>query len=122
MTLALTFLLIFGVGPALFIGLCRLSPDMRGVASLWVLAGGCTGLAFAVKSGAVTPGLGATAQALVPLAALWLAWIAVLALCMLAIRARVQDAATLRWAHAIGAMATTLPWFGLYTAQMVSER
>ena len=122
MTLVLTFLVIFGVGPAVFLGLCRLSPDTRGVASLWLIAAGATGLAFAVKSGALAFGLGPTAQALVPLTALWMAWIAVLALCMLVLRARVQDAATLRWAHAIGAMATTLPWFGLYTAQMVSER
>lgn len=122
MTLALTFLVIFAVGPALFMAFCRLAPDLRAIAFLWLVAAACTAGAFAVTSGLVPLALGAAGQALVPLAALWLAWIAVLALCMLAIRARVQDGATLRWAHAIGAMATTLPWFGLYTAQMVSER
>jgi len=53
--------------------------------------------------------------------ALWLAWIAVLALCVLAVRARVRSPLIVKWTGAIGAMATTLPWFGLYAAQMMSE-
>jgi len=50
---------------------------------------------------------------------LWIGWVMVLTLCVLALRARLPDPVVSKAAFTLGAMATTLPWFGLYTAQMI---
>jgi len=119
MTLFLMFAVVFLAGPLVFWGLARRAPSRGNVIGLWGIAAATIGLAFTVR------GLGLWAYGVPPellaLVALWLAWIAVLALCVLAVRARVRSPLIVRWTGAIGAMATTLPWFGLYAAQMMSE-
>lgn len=119
MTMVLLFAVVFLLGPLVFWALARRTPSRGNVIGLWGIAAASIGLAFAVR----TLDLWAygVPPELLALVALWLAWIAVLALCVLAVRARVRSRLSVRWTGAIAAMATTLPWFGLYAAQMVSE-
>ena len=121
MTLAPTFFLIFVAGPLLFAAMSRQVPGKRSIALLWAVSGSMVALAWMLQSGSLPLPFSGTVIALFPLVALWLAWIAVLALCVLAVRARVDDLKTLRWVRTTAAMATTLPWFGLYAAKMMSE-
>jgi len=119
MTMLFLFAVVFLAGPLVFWALARRAPSRGNVIGLWSIAAAAVGLAFAVR------GLGLWAYGVPPellaLVALWLAWIAVLALCVLAVRARVGSPLVVRWTGAVGAMATTLPWFGLYAAQMMSD-
>lgn len=119
MTLLAMFVVVFLAGPFVFWILARRAPSRANVTGLWVIAAVALLLAFAVRwSGFWAYGVPPEVLALV---GLWLAWIAVLALCVLAVRARVQSPLIVRWTGAVGAMATTLPWFGLYAAQMMGE-
>lgn len=119
MTLTVTFALVFVAGPVVFWLLARRAPTRGNVIALWLIATAAVGLAFAVR------GFGMRVYGIPPglltLVALWLAWIAVLALCVLAVRVRLRDARLVRGAVVMGAMATTLPWFGLYAAQTMGE-
>ena len=121
MTLALTFLLTFTAGPAAFWVLGRQKPRRR---YAWLLCGGVIALvlaAYAMSSRGV-PGLqDGPYSALAVVLALWFAWIAVLALVMLAVRLRHPPQAIQRTCFALCAVATTLPWFGLVTAQMMAR-
>ncbi len=119
MTMVFLFIVVFLLGPVVFWALARRAPSRANIIGLWTIAGATMALAFAVR------GVGLWVYGVPPdllaLVSLWLAWIAVLALCVLAVRARVRSPLVVRWAGAIGGMATTLPWFGLYAAQMMSE-
>jgi len=42
-------------------------------------------------------------------------------MCVLAVRRRIDKGPALRGAVALGAISTTLPWFGLHLAQMVAQ-
>lgn len=119
MTMVLLFAVVFLLGPLVFWALARRAPSRGNVIGLWAVAAATVGLAFVVRV------LGLWAYGVPPqllmLVALWMSWIAVLALCVLAVRARVRSPLVVRWAGVVGAMATTLPWFGLYAALMMSE-
>ena len=111
----LLFVISFATGPAIFWVLARQQPSPGYFAGLWIAAVLLAGGAFLVPS--LLGVTQTTGTALIVM--LWLGWIMVITLCFIAVRARVEDRRTLRWAFALGAMATTLPWFGLYTAQMI---
>lgn len=120
MTLILTFFLVFAVGPATFWMLAKQRPTKRYFVLLWVISIALVVLAIVVVRLSDTvlqpsPFLGLTA-----ILALWFSWITVLALCVLAICQRTRSEGVTRWVFAIGAMATTLPWFGYYVAHMVA--
>lgn len=119
MTLALTFLLTFTAGPAVFWALARRQPARGYALQLCLLAIGLIVAAYALSIlGA--PGIPDDPYAgLAAIMALWLAWIIVLALIMLALRRRLLPIQTQRVAFALCALATTLPWFGLAAAQMM---
>ena len=120
MKLALIFLLTFTAGPAAFWVLARQQPTRSYAFVLCLLAIGLIIAAYAI-SVLGFPGIpDGPFTGLAVILALWLAWITVLALVMLAIRHRHLPAPTQRLAFALCAMATTLPWFGLITAQMMA--
>ena len=118
MTQALLFGLGFLAGPVIFWVLAKQPPTRRYVVTLWVASVVLIALAFASRHWVAgsTP-YGALASVLL----IWLAWITVLALVLLAIRSRPLPARTKRLAYGATAAATTLPWFGLYTAQMIAD-
>lgn len=90
MTTLATFLLIFAAGPVAFWALVRHTPE-RGYFTLLVTVA----LALVLLASVVPRHAGAAWQAweyqgVVILVSLWLGWIAVLALCVLALRARLS--------------------------------
>ena len=122
MKLALTFLVVFVGGPLLFWRLARRTPDKTTFSVLMLLALVLMVLAFGVGRWLVPvfapspyPGLGAILM-------IWIAWVVMLAFCVQAIGLRFTSPAARKAALALGAMATTLPWFGLYFAQMMATR
>lgn len=118
MTQALLFGLGFLAGPIIFWVLAKQTPTRRYVVTLWVTSVALIALAFVLRQWAadLAPygGLGV-------ILLIWLAWIVVLALVLLAIRSRALPPHTKRLAYGVTAAATTLPWFGLYTAQMIAD-
>ena len=58
---------------------------------------------------------------LASLVMMWIAWILVLVLVIRAVRQSFPSRRARRWSRALGAMPTTIPWFGFATAQMMVE-
>jgi hypothetical protein len=122
MSLLTAFLVTFVAGPAAFWVVARREPSRGNFLSLWIAAVALVFLALGLQAW-VLPGMpDALPVGLAIMTALWLAWIVVLATAVLAVRKR--DIAPLykRYAFALGAVATTLPWFGLYAAQVMTSR
>ena len=109
----LSFVIAFIAGPAAFFVLARQSRGRVAVWSLGLMAAGLTISALVLFERAA--GQGAQIAAL---AMLWLAWIAAVTMVVQALRRRLPHMA--RVLNALGAMATTLPWFGFYFATMVA--
>lgn len=115
------FVVVFGFGPWVFLRLMRLTPSSTVFARL---------VAFMVMAAAASMWLrflapvpwGANIWATgVGMGLIWAAWIAVLALAALALRQADQGPAMRRWTGVIGAMGTTVPWFGLASARLMSS-
>jgi hypothetical protein len=109
------FLLSFVAGPAIFWLLARQRANPAYFVGLVVASTVLASGAYLVPR---IIGESATAGAFAVLM-LWLGWIMVLALCALAVRARFPVGIASKLAFAFCAMATTLPWFGLYAASMI---
>lgn len=122
MTLLAAFLVTFVAGPAAFWVVARREPSRSYFLFLWAVTLCLVCLAFGLQAWVLPSMPDALPVGLAIMMAIWLAWIVVLALVVLAIRGRNPGPAFNRYAFAIGAIATTLPWFGLYAAQMVSSR
>ncbi len=115
------FVVVFGFGPWVFLRLMRLTPSSALSARL---------VAFMVMAAAASMWLrflapvpwGANIWATgVGMVLIWAAWIAVLALAAQALRQADQGPAMRRWTAVIGAMGTTVPWFGLASARLMSS-
>lgn len=110
------FLIGFVAGPLAFWVLAKQTPTRRYMVILWlasvVLVLAALGMHYLLAEG---PYVG-----LAIILAFWMGWIVVLALLTLAMRRRNLPARTKRIVFGLAAAATTVPWFGLYTAQMVS--
>ena len=121
MTLLWIFTVAFVAGPLAF---WVLSSQQASRGYLVALLGGTFGL-IALAFGMANYGMNLAIEplfiGLTVIIAFWVAWIAMLALIMLALRRRASAPGLQRAAFVIGAMATTLPWFGLYAARMVAE-
>ena len=57
---------------------------------------------------------------LVSLGSLWLAWISAVAMVAMALRRLAPTVSVRRWLTIGALLATTLPWFGLATAQLMA--
>ncbi|WP_299845455.1 hypothetical protein [uncultured Roseovarius sp.] len=121
MKLAITFLMVFLVGPLVFWVLARHRPSRHRIAALMGVAACLMAAAFALGRWAVPALAPSPYPGLAAVVASWFAWIVMLAYCTLAAQYRLKSATARKFIIAIGAMATTLPWFGLYTAQMMAE-
>ncbi len=118
---ALIYLVSFVVGPAIFWVLARQRPSRGYFTLLCVIALALMVAANVVPKLAAIEGDTSAYPALTKVLLLWLGWIVVVALCALALRERLPEGTAHRWSFALGAMATTLPWFGLYAAQIVTD-
>ena len=107
----LAFLASFVAGPALCALLLRLP------AKVWMLALLAAGVGVA---GLTALRLQAAGQAMPSLALLWFAWVLAVAMVAMALRGRMPTPRARRWLTIIALLATTLPWFGLSTAQWMS--
>lgn len=116
------FLLCFGVGPGLFWLAARRKASRTRFAAIWGLSVLLIGAALLLRHRVMPAYPDATFAGLGVLLSLWLAWILVLALAVMALRARPFPFALHRAAFALGAVGTTLPWFGLYAAEMVTKK
>tara|TARA_R110000764_G_scaffold72049_4_gene148034 strand:+ start:6069 stop:6437 length:369 start_codon:yes stop_codon:yes gene_type:complete len=115
------FVVVFGFGPWVFLRLMHLTPCsavfarlvafvvMAAAASLWLRF--LAPVPWGVNVWATWTGM----------ILIWTAWIAVLALAALALRQVDQGPAMRRWTGVIGAMGTTVPWFGLASARLMSS-
>ncbi|WP_371225026.1 hypothetical protein [Roseovarius sp. 2305UL8-3] len=121
MITAVVYLVSFVAGPVIFWGLARRCPSRGYFTLLCVIALTLMVAANVVPKLAAIEGDTSAYPALTKVLMLWLGWIVVVALCFLALRERLPPGTAHRGAFAIGAMATTLPWFGLYAAQIVTE-
>ena len=121
MTLELAFAVVFVVGPATFWVLSRQDATRRYFIVLWVATVGLLAGAYGVGTYGINLSLGPFHTGLIVVLAFWLSWIGMLSLIMLAVKRQVASPTVRRVAFAIGAMATTLPWFGLYAAKMLAE-
>ncbi|MEM8653527.1 MAG: hypothetical protein AAGF36_02185 [Pseudomonadota bacterium] len=116
MMIVILFILAFVVGPALFFALDRAAGRP------WPLALGVTVLvlaSFVVRdAGAVevTP-----ARGLASIALIWLAWVLVMVLGARAAGRFLDTPRDRRLARVIGAVGTTLPWFGFAASQWMAR-
>lgn len=119
MRLALVFLAVFLVGPLCFRWLTRHAPSRQSQRALIffcaMMAGG--GLLLRYGSGAWGQDVVSTILGVVMV---WFAWIGVLAYGAQALRAADPSARMRRWTGVLGAIGTTVPWFGLASARWVA--
>ena len=119
MTLAVTFLIVFLVGPWTFRRLTQAAPTPRAMRAILLMVGAAFLVALALRLGfADLWGRNLWLTGLVA-AALWLAWIGVIALVVQALRRADPRLSMQRWSGALGAASTTVPWFGLALADVL---
>jgi len=121
MSVWLAFAMIFLAGPMAFWVLSK-QPATRGyLLALWGITIGLMALAFGLANYGISFAIAPRFIGLSVILSFWMAWITMLALIVLALRRRANAHGAQRVAFVVGAMATTLPWFGLYAARMVAE-
>ncbi|MEO9682398.1 MAG: hypothetical protein ABJF86_06745 [Tateyamaria sp.] len=112
----LLFTMAFVIGPLLFLVLVQFDGrrwPLALAASIMVL------LSFMFRTEA-SPSFGVDrAPAFLSVVLIWLAWIVVLVMVARAVRLAYPSAKARKWSRAIGAMGTTVPWFGFAAAQMM---
>lgn len=112
MTLAaiLAFVICFVLGPSLCWQIMRL--PQKGPVLLALAALGIATLLAGLRLQAAALGLAA-------LGLMWLAWVLTVSILALALMRRFPEPARKRWITTAALLATTLPWFGLATAEMM---
>jgi len=119
MTLVLVFLIVFLISPFLFKALIAMPPSLRAIRTLGAVVLAAFLTAIGLRYGLLRFWsdslwlLGAVALAL------WSAWIAVIALVVQALRRADPRPAMRRWSGVLGAVGTTVPWFGLVLANFM---
>lgn len=121
MDLFVLFLVVFVVGPLLFrSGLNHV--DTLNKARFLMLVPAVLGLAGWGAKIAVGAAWGRELWATVPgIALVWLGWIGLLVYGAARIQFLVPDIRVRKLTRALGAIGTTVPWFGLASAQMMAE-
>ena len=120
MRLALVFLAVFIVGPLVFRLLTRRPPSRQGQLALicFTVLMGAGGLLIRFELGAdwgqrPLPTLWGILMS-------WFGWIGVLAFGAQALRQADPRPAMRRWTGMLGAVGTTIPWFGLASARWMA--
>lgn len=120
MTLIISFCVVFVVGPLLFWWMAWKPPSRHRIAALMAVAVLLMSAAFGIGAW-VVPAAGASPlPGLAAIFASWLAWVVMLGYCALALQFRLRSRTSRKIILVIGAMATTLPWFGLYVAETMT--
>ena len=118
-TLGIIYAIVFIAGPYAFLRLLRRPPTKRQFVGLACLTTGAAAMSFALRY--LSGGWGVNAiGTIVGIALIWLAWISVLAFVSQVVRSRDKRPAIRRWTAVVGAIATTIPWFGLAFARMMN--
>mmetsp|Transcript_28313 Transcript_28313/g.52738 ORF Transcript_28313/g.52738 Transcript_28313/m.52738 type:complete len:118 (-) Transcript_28313:7882-8235(-) len=116
--LLILYTMAFVIGPALFLALShydgRLWPPAM-IASIMVV------LSLALRNEAALSVTVDPGPLFFSILLIWMAWILVLVLVVRAVRRTYPNPTAQRWARGLGAMGTTVPWFGFATAQMMAE-
>ena len=105
------FVACFVAGPLIYSALVRVAAVPGAIGALCVAGIASVVSAFALRQ--PMPGLSLTC--------LWLAWVLVISLFVLTLRRRLTSVKVWRASFVTGLFATTLPWFGLATAQLVTS-
>lgn len=108
----IAFGITFVVGPLFCAVLLRLPANLWSITGLALLVGLAIAAANHMQKAS-------DAVSFRPLAALWLAWVLGVTMVALALNRRITARSTRRWITLTAILATTLPWFGLATAQMM---
>jgi drug/metabolite transporter (DMT)-like permease len=118
-TLVIIFATVFVVGPLTYLWLLRPRPSKKQFVGLGCIAAGSTGMSFVLQyfTGVWGQDVWVT---LAGIALIWIAWIAILAFVAQTFRQQDPRPAMRRWTMVIGALATTIPWFGLASARMMT--
>jgi len=117
MSYFLPYLIVFVVGPLVFLVLLRVHPSFKFTTILAVAVVVLTITAWAIKQSGPVGNM----MAMLMLLALWLGWISALATCARVICTYYTSQNIRRWSAVIGAMATTIPWLGYSAASYVGS-
>ena len=117
-TLALIFPIVFVVGPILLFRMINRPPSIAGFRILAIVALIALLAALAIRSFALdTAEDGKTAWLI--LAMIWISWISILGISVQWIRREHTSQSVKIWTGLLGAIGTTIPWFGLALAQFL---
>ena len=119
-SLVIIFALVFVLGPYVYLLFLRRAPSRKQFVGLACITFGATALSFVLRY--IADGWGqSTLITYAGIAAIWIAWIAILAFVTQMLRKNEPSNLVKRWTAVIGALATTIPWFGLASAQMMTS-
>lgn len=118
-TLVIIFAIVFVGGPLAYLWLLRPRPSKKQFVGLGCIVAGSTGMSFILRylSGYWGQDVWVT---LASIGLIWIAWVAILAFVAQTFRQQNPRPAMRRWTTVIGALATTIPWFGLASARMMT--
>lgn len=116
MILAAAFLLCFVAGPLIFREATQGDPtrgQLRAIAWITIVM---SGTAMAIRYGLAPQWGNNLILTFCGILLIWLAWIGVLAFGTQSLRSMDRSARMRRWSRVMGALGTTVPWFGLASA------
>jgi hypothetical protein len=108
----IAFAVCFLGGPALCAALLRLP------GKVWALLSLAVSVVLSVTA-ALSYRLAGAEGHVSSLILLWLSWVLAIAMVALALRSKIENPTIRRWVLILALLATTLPWFGFATAQMM---
>ena len=119
MTLVLVFLIVFLIGPFLFKALIAVPPSLRAIRTLGAMVLATFLFATGLRYGLLRYWSDSPWLLGVIALTLWAAWIGVIALVVQSLRRADPRPAMHRWSGVLGAVGTTVPWFGLVLANLM---
>ena len=118
MSLPLIFAVFFIGGPLAFRVLTRRGGSAAGQRALGLTTAVLAAAGLFLRYGFADLWGRHVALTVISIALIWFAWIGVLAYAARALRQADKSTAMRRWTAVIGAAGTTMPWFGLASADM----
>jgi len=116
---AIIFAFVFVVSPLAYVLLLRPRPSRKQFVGLGCIVAGTTAMSFVLRYFSDDWGQGILVT-IAGIALIWTAWIAILVFVAQSFRQQYPRPAIRRWTTVIGALATTIPWFGLASARMMT--
>ncbi len=119
MILALLFVVFFVGGPLAFRLITKVVPTDKSQRMLGIATAILAGSGLALRYGLVDLWGRHIGMTVLSISLIWFAWIGVLAYGARALRQVDTGTRMRRWTGVIGAAGTTMPWFGLASANLV---